>query len=302
MTLPDDSSLTPSQLRNVRRQSERLLEHAGAKGVFPTPINEILAAAEVEVADESLDEGLVKGLYRGAKKLVKSAVSKLLGLFHAVGRVIFVDRSLHEKKIIFIKLHETGHSWLPHQRRTYAFLEDCEESLDPDARDVFEREANVFASEILFQNEQFAVEAADCSFGIKVPLKLSKRYGSSVYSAMRRYVETSPRACALLVFNPPEQHAGFGFRVRLRRTVQSTEFTRLFGKVQWPESVRSGDALASVVPVGRKMSSPQPCKFVNADGAFTHGSAEGFATSYQVFVLINARGSDTSARVVVPSR
>lgn len=300
MTRKDDRALTSSQRFNVEKQAARLLEEAGARGVFPTPVGQILKAARVEVAPESLDEGFVRSLYRGGKKLVKRAVSKLSGLLHAAERLIFVDRRLHKKKILFIKLHEMGHAWLPHQRDTYAFLEDCEESLDPDVRDVFEREANVFASDVLFQLKQFALDAADCQFGLRTPIDLSKRYGSSIYAAIRRYVATHERPCALLVLNLPEEDPGFGFVAELRRTEQSHLFTELFGPVQWPSRVPIDDPLGALIPIGRQMSSPRPCKFLNANGETYLGIAEGFSNGYQVFILILADLDPKSTKVFVP--
>ena len=144
--------------------------------------------AKLTIAPESLDDGLVHRIQRSATRLVKRALNKLLGLLHLSERLIFIDQSLHEKKIVFISLHEIGHAWLPHQRKVYAILEECDQTLKFDVKDSFEREANNFASEVLFQLDQFTKDAADCDFGVRAPLKLSRRYGSSVYSAMRRYV------------------------------------------------------------------------------------------------------------------
>ena len=55
----------------------------------------------------------------------------------------------------FIKLHEAGHGTLPHQSKIYRLIHDCEKTLDADMTDLFEREANVFASQGLVQGEVF---------------------------------------------------------------------------------------------------------------------------------------------------
>ena len=85
-------------------------------------------------------------------------------------------------------VHEIGHDILPHQRKLFQILEESEVEIDPDTKELFEQEANCFASEVLFQREKFTTEAADFPLGIKVPLDLSKKYGPSVYAAARRYV------------------------------------------------------------------------------------------------------------------
>src|SRR3546814_10163766 len=81
-------------------------------------------------------------------------------------------------------------------------------TLDTFIKAQFEREANVFASEVLFQMDIFAEEAGDLTFGMAAPLQLAKRYGASVYATARRYVMASDRVCAVLIFNPPrsEEH------------------------------------------------------------------------------------------------
>ena len=52
MTRPDDSLLNPDQLANVHRHADRLLRAAAAHGVFPTPIDDIMAAAKLTVVDD----------------------------------------------------------------------------------------------------------------------------------------------------------------------------------------------------------------------------------------------------------
>ena len=71
------------------------------------------------------DESFIRRMYRGSKALVKRAVAMLSGLLHTAAQLIFGDRRLHEKKILFIKLHDTGYAWLLHQKHSCAYLEDC---------------------------------------------------------------------------------------------------------------------------------------------------------------------------------
>ena len=51
---PDDCSLTSGQLAKVRQEAERALREAGALGVLPTPIDRILAVANVEEVKENV--------------------------------------------------------------------------------------------------------------------------------------------------------------------------------------------------------------------------------------------------------
>ena len=135
------------------------------------------------------------------KAMLKSALSKVLGLFEPYDRLVMIDKTVPTPKKPFVKLHEAGHGFLPHQSGLFGLIHDCEKTLDPDITDLFEREANVFAVEVMFQGATFAAEAHADTFGMKVPMQLAKKYGASNYSAFRRYVTTNPAACCVIVLD-----------------------------------------------------------------------------------------------------
>ena len=187
--------LDSHQLANVLRHADQLLREASAIGRFPTPIDDLLAAAKLTVVD---DEVLSEGSWRNSSRkprppsaTIKSALSKVLGLFEANDRFVVIDKNAPKPRVPFIKLHEAGHGTMPHQSKLYKIMHDCKKTLEPDIADLFEREANVFASEVLFQGDAFSQEAHAQSFGIKVPMRLAKKYGGSNYATFRRYVITT---------------------------------------------------------------------------------------------------------------
>src|SRR5262249_15770972 len=110
---PDDSLLDSQQLAVARRHVDLLLRDAAALGRFPTPIDDILEAANLTVVDnEELDEGLLHQFLSKAKSgiaNIKSALSKILGMFESNDRLVFIDRNAPKPRIPFIKLHEAGH-------------------------------------------------------------------------------------------------------------------------------------------------------------------------------------------------
>jgi hypothetical protein len=169
----------------------------------------------------------------------------------------------------------------------YSVIEDCKQTIAPDISDHFDREANAFASEVLFQCDTFTKEAADYDFGIKVPLNLSKKYGSSVYSAVRRYVATSYRSCVVLITNPPEFVDGSGFIAVLRRVEASENFKQQFGSISWAERLTPDDQFGAMIPInGRRMSGKRNCVLKDIDGVEHQCIAEAFTNTYQVFILI----------------
>lgn len=306
MRKPDDCSLTRVQHARVRAEAERALRESGALGIFPTPIADIMAVAKVmEVEEDVLNEGFVTKLRAKAASAglaLRSALSKVLGLFHASEGLIFIDQSLLEVKKRFVRLHESAHGFLPWQRGMYAVVEDCEKTLDPDVADVFDREANVFASEVMFQLNAFIDEAESREFSIYTPIRMSKAYGASIYSTVRQYVSKNSRACVVLVLNPPDLIEGDGFRATLRRAIASDSFSRIFGALPWPSTFTPDDEVGALVPLGkRRASGKRSLGLTDRNGVMHECIAEAFTQGYQVFVLIHAQSTLTATRIILPS-
>lgn len=303
MVRPDDCTLTARQHRLIRKHARHALKSADALGVFPTPVDEIMEAAKVFVAEEDLsDPGFLERMTKAAGGTLKRALEKILGVMHVAARLVYLDKAVHVAKLPFLKLHETAHAVLPWQKDIYAVTEDCEKTLAPEIADGFEKEANVFATEVVFQLDAFTEEAADHDIGILVPVKLKKRYGSSIYSAVRRYVSTHHKACLVLVLEPPQLHEDLGFTCDLRRVVASTAFEEHFGELNWPEYFSPDDEIGAAVPVGgKKMSMYRRVTLVDRNGNRNQCLAEAFTQTHQVFVLIHSIKTLTAKRVLVRS-
>lgn len=281
----DDHTVSGRQLAKIQRRAELLLSRADAIGRFPTPVDDLVAAANLEVArDVSLDGSFLGRIYkRFVPEEIKRAIEKVLGVLDSRAKTIYLDQTVHSKKKPFLSLHEVGHDYLPWQRDTFAILEDSEASLDPDVQEQFEREANCFASEVLFQLDRFATEAADCGFGIKTPIDLSKRYGSSVYAAIRRYVMTHRHPCAVAVFN--RKGTTPGSILGLRRWIQSDLFTQRFGHLSIKDSQGPDDFFVRHLP-RNKFRSPTRFTIKNVNGESEECLLEAFDSTFQVFYLI----------------
>ncbi|MGC3971626.1 MAG: ImmA/IrrE family metallo-endopeptidase [Pirellulales bacterium] len=181
--------------------------------------------------------------------------------------------------------HEIANDFLPHQRTTYSVLEDSDTELDPETHDLFEREANVFASEVLFQGSHFTTEAADFDLAIKVPVELAKKYGPSVYSTARRYVSTHSASCALVVFNPPQQLIGVGEVITLRRIIMSPAFEKQFGRLNLADTWGDGSYFYIHRPKN-KFTAPVPCNIIDVNGEQQVFSVEAFNTTHHILFLL----------------
>jgi Zn-dependent peptidase ImmA (M78 family) len=306
MTRPDDSLLDSHQLANVLRHADRLLRDASAIGRFPTPIDDLLAAAKLTVVDdEVLNEGFLEQFIKKARATVatvKSALSKVLGLFEANDRFVVIDKNAPKPRVPFIKLHEAGHGTMPHQSKLYKIMHDCEKTLEPDIADLFEREANVFASEVLFQGEAFSQEAYAQSFGIKVLMSLAKKYGASNYATFRRYVISSPHACCVVILEPPVYAADGSLSAEVRRVVVSKSFETIFDAKVLTSNVTDGHPLYSVVPAsGKRMSFDREVVLADRNCDERICTAEAFNTKHQVLVLLRDSGLSKKCSIVVPA-
>lgn len=299
MRKPDDSSLTPEQYINIRKEAERRLREADAFGVFPTPVDDIMAAAKILMAPEDiLDDGFIAKMRYKATKVLKSAIQKIWGVFDATARMIFIDRSVIKAKQTFLKLHEIGHAALPHQDKIFSLFEDCKMSLDSETSELFDREANVFATEVLFQLDRFEQEAFDMNFGIKVPMDMSKRYGASVYATIRRYVHKNDKDCAVLVLNQPQVSNDNNFNVSLRRFVASPSFMTKFGDC-FPDHFTPQDEIWSRIPLNRAMSRPFQIALMDRNGDSHECVAECFNNTYQIFVLIHVKKTLNRKSIII---
>ena len=287
---PNDSSLGPHDLLLIEERARRLLDRADAWNRYPVPIDDLLAAANVKVAthsvfDPALILSYVQGKAAAAGASLKSAISKVLGLYDAEESIIHVDESVVPARQTFLKLHETGHHDIPTHKKLFRFFQDCEKTLAPEIADQFEREANNFARYALFKGDAFMRCAADHPFEIRTPLKLAKKFGASVYASVREFARTNPRACAVYVLEPIQFVQGQGFRAAVRRVEPSASFLAQFGATTEAE-ITPTHPLGQLIPIGRKMTRPTSFSLADLNGQSHECIGEAFDTTYNILVLI----------------
>jgi hypothetical protein len=235
---------------------------------------------------------MMQRLYRKATDVIKHALDKVLGIFDVRANTIYYDHSIHKAKKPFLLLHETGHSYLEWQKATYAFLEDGKGNLEPEVSEAFECEANVFASEVLFQVGQFTSFAEDMPLALGTPMSLAKKFGSSIYSSVRRFAATTSRCCVILVLDPPVLTNGVAV-FALRRPLPSPSFVLKYGDVAWQPDISRLNFPSRALPhIGRNIQKVvKPSKVEITIGyekeSFT---AEAFNSTQNVFVLLYPQG------------
>ena len=226
----------------------------------------------------------------------------MLGLFEANDRLVVIDKDVPGPRIPFVKLHEAGHGTMPHQSKIYALIHDCEKTLDPDITDLFEREANVFASEAMFQGEIFAQQAHDKEFGVKTAIRLATQFGGSNYATFRRYVTTNPRACCLVVLEPLLADGKGGFTAEVRRIVASKTFDKIYDPVKLGHSDDDTTSPERFGPAWSKATDdlPRGIGLVDRNGDRCECTCETFNTKHQILILIRDERPLNITTIVMP--
>jgi hypothetical protein len=290
----DDSSLDDAQFHAVSHAARRLLDRSSAWGVFPTPVHDLLAAANLKTAPISaFDENAMLHYIRmagdGAGRLLRRAAEKVRGILDVHAATIHVDETVTDGKQTFLKLHETAHFELPHQRGLFRWIQDCDKNLSPEIADLFEREANTFARIVLFQDDTFAKASIGEPFGIKVPINIGRKFGASVYASLREYVRRHHQVCAVIALEPIQMMGSIGMIAKVSRTEVSARFSELFGPLILPEFLSAADNLWCLVPLGdRRMSSPRSLRLLDSNGERHEFVAESFKTKWNIFILIHS--------------
>lgn len=302
----DDSTLSQQELAAVEAKARRLLDEADAWGVFPTPIDEIMNAAQLQVSHDRVFDpvaiiGYIKGKTADIGHALKSAMGKVLGIYDSAEKIVHIDGSVVVQKQTFLKLHEAGHHRIPSHRKTFRIFEDSGEELSPEIADLFEREANNFARFALFQGDKCAQMVAETDLNIKALPPLAKKFGASIYATAREFARTNHRECMVVVLNKPEYAQGVGCRASLRRIETSEPFKSRFRMFQI-EAVTPDHILGPMLPVGKqRMVAPKGLQLPDKNGDPQNCVAESFFTGHNLIVLIYSESSLNQRAIISPT-
>jgi hypothetical protein len=267
--------------------TDRLLRQADAFGRFPTPVEDIIAAANLTQDDDPLfaDHILDKAPPELAAK-IRRLRGRVAAALDRKQRVIYVDETVaHDGKRRFTQLHEVTHDILPWQRDTaYA---DTSATLSWKTRNTFEQEANQGGAELLFQRERFQEMAAEYKVGFGAVFALAEQFGASYHAAFRRYVETHKQTLAGVVLEPSPCAPGAA-AYRRKEAMNSTKWAAKYEPVcSWPKELRAVPySFVSGIPfLG---DDPRSCNLgdVVRNNEPTEQQVEMWSNTYRVFVLI----------------
>ena len=196
---PLDLPLQPGEIELIRKHALALIREADADGVFPTPLDQLMAVAKLVYAGEitlTLEEQ--RSLRRSLGAAFDRVMSSVRGLFTFGSREIWLAEDLHPLQRRFVHAHEIGHHILPIHKEI-AYLDNWE-TMNKDLRNACEREANQASIEILAQGDRLRAMADDSEFGRNIVEELSSRSGISLQATARRLGETSQRTVCTVIF------------------------------------------------------------------------------------------------------
>lgn len=219
-----------------------LLQKASAIGFLPTPVDEIIEAAEIVkvVSFQEFDEGFVSSLKKRAQDTIRSAFQKIRGIADLREKAIYVQNDSRPSRILFPKLHELGHQKIPWHSIDPTYLDD-DSTLSLTVQESFEKEANFFASEIIFQGKEFRKRALDYAPSFEAVFKLASLHGASNQATIWRYVEEHDETLAVAQYYPINAFDEENKQVLgLWRIVASAKFSEKYADVELPPRIRSG--------------------------------------------------------------
>jgi transcriptional regulator with XRE-family HTH domain len=220
-----DGDLGDDEVDRIRSHVLALLRRADAIDRIPTPIDQVMDVARLVSAGEmTLEPGERRRLRDRFGDLVDQVWGRLQGVIHFGSREIWVNPEMYPLRKRFVLGHEIGHDVLPEHRELFAYLDD-ESRLRADVRDLYERQANQAAIELLAQGDQLRREADDSALTMSLIDGLASRYEISLQAAARRIVEETRQECALAVsfrgsatgrLMPPHVYCSKSFEERFR--------------------------------------------------------------------------------------
>jgi len=217
------------EFRELDRLTDRLLRKAGARYIFPTPVDDIVEAQHMYVAgdDESLfSASVLSQAPTYIQEKLRGFKHKLLaGLVRTERKIHLLPDGLDVQKRYWM-CHEVGHDLGSAVQALYL---DSGEPLTPSADRAFEREANYAATRLLFQGTIFDDEARGLPADNASVKQLAGLFGASIHSTLWLFVETAIQPVAAFVLRSPLQQDDGELLFRVKSVYASESFDREFG-------------------------------------------------------------------------
>ncbi len=230
----------PESAAEIAKLADRAIRRAGAVGVLPTPIDDLIAAANVVDKSDGGNSILnfLSTLDEAARTLFQTAISKVRGIADMRERAVYIPTDKPHRQF-FVKAHELGHQDLP-WHKTYNgnnFFHDDNQTLSPEIEDLFEREANYYAGKIIYQGKNFVQRARSSKPSFEAVFSLADQHGASRQATLMEYVEAQDEMIAAVTYLPSkfktDSKSGTPL-LNAPRIFSSDKFFRKYEKLELP--------------------------------------------------------------------
>jgi transcriptional regulator with XRE-family HTH domain len=273
-----DGELPPDEIARIRAYILRLLRRADVIGAIPTPIDQVMDVAHLVSAGEiRLDPEERKKLRARFGDLVDLVWNRLQGAIHFGSREIWINPEMYPLRQRFVLGHEIGHHVLAEHREIFAYLDDTKR-LRPDVHQLYERQANQAAIELLAQGDRLREEADDSPLTMDLIDDLATRYQISMQATARRIVEETKQPCALAI-SFRGQATG---KLMPHHLYCSSAFAARF---KWKETGAADAIVAQSIRAAAKAAWLEPLVMTDASGRASTLDLDPVCTPQAVLVL-----------------
>jgi Zn-dependent peptidase ImmA (M78 family) len=243
----------------ITQLTSALLRRAGVYGVLPTPLDHLYKISNVDCFTFGAEEQRRWERMRDtARNVVRRMFQKLRGFGDLREKAVFVASDAPIARDRFVKGHELGHQVIPWHRIRQEYIDD-NYTLSPAVRALFEREANFFAAEVLFQADLFSNRARDYTPSLDAVFTLAEEHQSSRQATLWRFAEIHDYAVVGAIYYPTISATGTRdlSRWTLWREIASPNFKRRFPTISLP----------------RKLDARHPFVLATASRTIVHGDS-----------------------------
>lgn len=228
----------PESAAEIIQLAQTTLLRADCLGSLPTPLDELYRHTRVKAIDlPPVEEMPLLRLEKASKDLLRSALQKVRGIADLRRRAVYLPTGHSNSRRQFAKAHELGHQLIPWHRIGRDCV-DTDTSLSPAVRDTFEAEANLFASEVIFQGKSFRIRARDYKPTLEAVFLLADQHGASRQATLWKFTEEQDLPVASLAYYP----IGWGNELKLwKRGNGGADLERGTALVQFVELFRCWD-------------------------------------------------------------
>lgn len=126
-------------------------------------------------------------------------------------KTIAINAKLSPHKINFSKFHEIAHYVLPTHIESFYFCKEHDMTIFTQKK--FEEEANSFAADLIYKGDIFTIESNSTKISFGSIISLSQKYGSTIESTGRRFIEYSLYPSVFVVYEKKQDTWGVRYSI-----------------------------------------------------------------------------------------